>query len=156
MKEAQAKSDLHQVPSSPTQLCVSAEIGVPCKDHETLIIELQPAAASLISCIMLAAVQRAPVTFLGEHAQGDVLPQSSYVTQMYDCIMHESQCQYGHGPYMPLSQGHTLQFEGNTPADRYLHNMPPADNHWLTSWQGLLIHKHHQSAMIICYVYLLV
>jgi len=57
-KEAQAKSDLHQVPSSPTQICVSAEIDVPSKDHETLIIELQPAAASLIPCIMLAAVQR--------------------------------------------------------------------------------------------------
>ncbi len=48
------------------------------------------------------------------------------------------------------------QPEGNTPADRYLHNMPPAHDHWLTSWQGLLIRKHHQSAMIICYVYLLV
>lgn len=62
-KEAQAKSDLRQVPSSPTQLCVIAEIGVPSLDHGTLIIELKLVAASHIPCMMLSSVQRTPATF---------------------------------------------------------------------------------------------
>lgn len=52
------QTDLRQVPSSHTQLCMSAGFGVPSIEHETVIIELNSAAASHVPCMLLVTVQR--------------------------------------------------------------------------------------------------
>jgi len=55
---------------------VSAGIGVASMEHETLIIELKPAAASYIPCMPCNLRQS---HLQGEKAQGETLPKSSYI-----------------------------------------------------------------------------